>query len=98
MGCLLAFGIDRQIPSQVDSMQTWWLQARECFSSKDRKGFDTLVILISWRLWKQRNARVFQNLNKQYSVEGLIDQITQDWEQWATAGLGGCISYARVVH
>jgi hypothetical protein len=25
------------------------------------KGFDTLVVLISWLIWKQRNDRVFNN-------------------------------------
>jgi type IV secretory pathway component VirB8 len=68
LGYLQQFGIDRQIPTQEDSMQSWWMQARERFNKKDRKAFDTMVILISCRLWKQRNARVFQNQDKQYSV------------------------------
>jgi hypothetical protein len=56
------------------------------------------VILISWRLWKQRNARVFGNTTRQFSEEALVDQILLDWELWTKAGLGGCVSFARVVH
>jgi hypothetical protein len=26
-----------------------------------RKGFDSAVLLVSWRLWKKRNSRVFDN-------------------------------------
>jgi hypothetical protein len=43
---------------------------REQFRSKEKKGFDSLVILVSWRLWRQRNARVFQNASNQFSVMG----------------------------
>jgi hypothetical protein len=71
------------------------MQAREGYSEKDRKAFDTMVILITWRLWKQRKARAFQNPAKRYSVHGLIEQIVQKWEQWATAGLGEGVSPTR---
>jgi hypothetical protein len=57
-----------------------------------------LVILISWRLSKQRNARVFDNVTRQFSGEALVDQIMLEWELWSKAGLGGCHFFARVVH
>jgi hypothetical protein len=38
----------------------------------------TLVVLVSWRLWRQRNARCFNNTEKQFSVQGLIDQVVAD--------------------
>jgi hypothetical protein len=62
-------------------MQSWWSQTRAHFQSKETRGFDSLVVLVSWRLWRQRNARCFQNTQKQYSVRGLIEQIMADWRQ-----------------
>jgi hypothetical protein len=81
-----------------DTPQTWWLTARRRVERRDRRTFDTLVLLVCWRLWKQRNARVFQNARRQYSVVGLIEQVLADWDQWIKAGLGGRAAFARVVH
>jgi hypothetical protein len=96
--CLQTFGLELAIPTASDSLQSWWFEARKRFGKKEKRGFDTLVILISWRLWKQRNARVFGNITRQFSEEALVDQIMLDWELWTKAGLGGCVSFARVVH
>jgi hypothetical protein len=86
------------IPDAHDTIQSWWLSARRGIASRDRRGFDSLVILIGWRLWKQRNARCFQNVSRQFSVQGLVNQIVDEWKQWYLAGLGGSRNFARVVH
>jgi hypothetical protein len=91
-------GLSLPIPTVTDSLQSWWFEVRKRFGRKEKRGFDTLVILISWRLWKQRNARVFDNISRQFSKEALVAQIMLDWELWAKAGLGGCLFFARVVH
>ena len=39
--------------------------------------------------WKQRNARVFANVNKQKSVEAFIYQILDEWSMWKRAKPGG---------
>jgi hypothetical protein len=98
VGCLVALGIDIAAPMVNDSLQEWWKVARGRFKRKEKHGFDALVILISWRLWKQRNARVFNNPRKQFSVQGLVDQVLAEWAQWSVAGLGGCSRFQRVVH
>lgn len=86
------------LPQLTDSLQLWWRRERSRFSNKDRRGLDTFVILGCWRLWKQRNARVFHNTRGQFSVSGLVEQIIADWNLWRSAGLGGSNSFARVVH
>jgi hypothetical protein len=53
-----------------DSLQEWWKRARCRLGGKEKHYLDTFVILVSWMLWKQRNARVFQNPNKQFTVPG----------------------------
>jgi hypothetical protein len=54
--------------------------------------------LVCWRLWKQRNARVFNNISKQYSALGLVMQVLADWNHWIIDGIGGREAFARVVH
>jgi hypothetical protein len=80
-GCLQGLQLGVDPPLQDDTMQSWWSQTRARFRSKETRGFDSLVVLVSWRLWRQRNARCFQNTQKQYSVRGLIEQIMADWRQ-----------------
>jgi hypothetical protein len=72
-GCLQRLDLDLDTPQVAEPWQDWWLRVRAVFRTKERRGFDALVILVSWRLWRQRNARCFQNVNKQYSVQGLIE-------------------------
>jgi hypothetical protein len=96
--CLRAFGLTVPILTATDSLRSWWFEARKRFRRKEKRGFDTLVTLISWRLWKQRNARVFDNGTRQFSEEALVDQILAEWDLWSKAGLGGCFFFARVVH
>ena len=74
------------------------IEREKKFRKKDKRAFDTIVILFAWRLWKQRNARAFNNPAGQFSVEGLAAQIVDEWKQWMLAGLGGSSEFARVVH
>ena len=39
----------------------WWAWARRRVPRGSRKGFDSLVMLTCWVLWKERNARTFRN-------------------------------------
>jgi hypothetical protein len=58
---------------------------------KDRRGFDALVILTAWMLWKQRNARVFNNDRQQCNVPQLVVRIKDEFALWKLArrGVGG---------
>ena len=40
----------------------WWLRARKLVTKPFRRGFDSLVFLIGWMLWKERNARTFRSV------------------------------------
>ncbi|KAK1601663.1 hypothetical protein QYE76_053391 [Lolium multiflorum] len=85
-------------PTADGQWNEWWLTTRARVRANERRTFDTLVILVSWRLWKQRNARAFDNRRWQFSVEGLVEQVLADWALWTKAGLRGCSTFARVVH
>ena len=47
------------------------------------------MILIVWALWKQRNARLFNNVRQQFSVTVLVDRIVDEFKLWREAGVGG---------
>uniref|UniRef100_A0A0E0FFZ7 Uncharacterized protein n=1 Tax=Oryza nivara TaxID=4536 RepID=A0A0E0FFZ7_ORYNI len=39
---------------------------RNHFPQKQRKGFDTVVILVAWSIWKERNNRVFKHRQRSW--------------------------------
>jgi hypothetical protein len=52
------FNMQRLVPSSSDMIQAWWLCSRKCVPKPSRKGFATVVLLISWLLWRERNDRI----------------------------------------
>jgi hypothetical protein len=74
------------------TLEAWWEAARQLVHKKDRRGFDALVMLTAWMLWKQRNARVFNNVRQQMqcAAAGCQDQggvcLVEDGEErsWRT--------------
>jgi hypothetical protein len=48
-----------------------------------RRGFDSLVLLVSWEVWKERNKRTFDNISKT-SVQ-LLSQIHDEGDSWIAA-------------
>jgi hypothetical protein len=37
----------------------WWRHAMQQIEKQHRKGFNSLVVLVAWWIWKHRNACVF---------------------------------------
>jgi hypothetical protein len=61
-------GAEFPIPSDIfQSTEDWWLEARKRVPKELRRDFDTFCILVHWRLWKERNARIFQQENSPVS-------------------------------
>ena len=52
--------------------------------SPSRKGMHTAIILISWEIWKERNARVFNNKFTMPSI--LFQRIKTEGRIWILAG------------
>jgi hypothetical protein len=80
-------------PNPPDRLSTHarWLQFRgQCLDSK-RKGFDSLFALVSWHIWKERNARVFRGAVE--SVQQLLVAIRREAQSWMDAGAAklGCL-------
>jgi hypothetical protein len=50
-----------------DTIEELWINECRCLRRTERKGFDIVVCLICYTLWKNRNAWVFENVAKQHS-------------------------------
>jgi hypothetical protein len=49
-----------------------------------RQGFDSVVLLVSWRLWRERNSRVFDNIS--ITVDQARRVVLDEGDEWITAG------------
>jgi len=70
-------------PAQDDSFYDWWLASRKQVPKIKRRGFDELVLLVGWMLWKERNARTFRGETR--SANQLVLAIQEDAMQWIHA-------------
>jgi hypothetical protein len=57
------------------------------FNGDHRKGIDTLFGLVSWQLWKERNARCFRGATT--SAGDTMQIIKSEGERWVQAGAEG---------
>ncbi|CAN6373551.1 unnamed protein product [Urochloa humidicola] len=73
------------------SLQVWWTHLRRQVQAQKRKGFDSLFALVSWQIWKERNARVFRGATSQ--PRQLLQQIKIEGDNWISAGARqlGCL-------
>jgi hypothetical protein len=59
-----------------------WLPNEGNHEKTKRKGFDSIVILIRWRLSKHRDAWVFGNVQKQWDATKLSRLVVEKTKQW----------------
>lgn len=46
------------------SLADWWASARKKLPKPDRRDFDSIILLVSWLLWLERNRRVFDKQSR----------------------------------
>jgi hypothetical protein len=68
----------------VRTFSAWWCWAASSLPKEKRKGFNSLVILVAWTLWKHRNACVFEGLNP--SVPLVCQEVGKETELYCLAG------------
>jgi hypothetical protein len=54
-------GLQHLAPDHDANLPDWWCDSRKRVPKAQRKGFDSMVVLACWGLWKERNRRVFNN-------------------------------------
>lgn len=78
-------------PSPGLTVIEWWLQKRLGMNKPKKKGLDSTFMLISWKLWKERNDRVF-SINQTKTVAQLIYGILEEAQLWIEAGAKHMVS------
>ncbi|CAO2174480.1 unnamed protein product [Urochloa humidicola] len=69
--------------SEVDIV-TWFHDLAGSSSNTEAKGTRSLVILVVWTIWCERNARIFNNYEKPPSK--IVDDIRDAARLWRAAG------------
>jgi hypothetical protein len=67
-------GLQAVMPDSNSRLATWWFQSRKQVDKSGCNGFNCLVLLVIWLLWKERN----QQFSVQLSHFGTEDQ---GWDQ-----------------
>ncbi|EEE56168.1 hypothetical protein OsJ_05086 [Oryza sativa Japonica Group] len=70
---------------EEENLTDWWTNARRFFRTGYRDIFDSVVALICWSLWKERNVRIFEQ--KVRTPEQLVEDIKEEILVWKTAGV-----------
>jgi hypothetical protein len=60
------------------------LGARKLVPKAQRKGFDSIVFVVGWILWKERNARTFDS--KSSSLPEVLLCVLEEARLWFRAG------------
>jgi hypothetical protein len=74
------------LPSQ-DSFEDWWRQSSIQVQGQAREGFNSLVILGAWVVWKHRNQYLFQGASP--SVAAVLQVVREEALLWTLAGARG---------
>lgn len=83
--CFRRYGFAYFQPSREETLADWWLRMRKSMPKPGRKQYDSLLILVAWSIWLERNARVFRN-NDRWPVN-LVEHISSELQQWGSACL-----------
>jgi hypothetical protein len=83
---LARVGLQHLAPESITTLADWWLQTRRDIPDSHRRAFDSLVLLVAWVIWKERNARTFRSTARTSSQ--VIDAVTDELNTLVTAGYG----------
>lgn len=78
-----------RVPPKTDwttfaSIEDWWT-AVGSMNGAPLKGWRSLIILVCWELWKERNARVFQRVFLQSGQQTRKMEEARCWVLWSQA-------------
>lgn len=72
-------------PTPAIDILDWWLELRHGHNGLKQRGIDSMVQLILWCLWKERNTRVFEGAAGR-SVSDMVHHIWSEGLTWISAG------------
>jgi hypothetical protein len=72
------------MPVGDDDLGEWWIQQRGYIDQASKSLFDFLLLLITGKVWKERNCRVFRRIPS--PVQDVVRAAVQEGEDWASLG------------
>jgi hypothetical protein len=88
-------GLQDLVPQpEVQSFDDWWRQGSSSVGEQLRNGYNSLVILGAWSIWKHRNRCVFNGLSP--SVSAALLAAREEALSWTMAGAKG-LSFLQAV-
>jgi hypothetical protein len=81
------------VPGQEDCFMDRWLCNLKLVQKEMRRGFNSMVVLVAWMIWKERNDRVF-NSSIRHAAQ-LSTWIREEGRQWVLVGYS---SQMELVH
>ena len=79
-----SLGLDPTNWNATDTLMDWFHGLAGDSSSTLAAGSRSLAILVTWSIWKERNACVFNNTEK--TVARLVEEIKDEARLWCQAG------------
>ncbi|KAM0921177.1 hypothetical protein ACQ4PT_007069 [Festuca glaucescens] len=73
-------------PLADSAIVDWWPDAEQRLQAKDRKSFNSMVLLVSRSIWLQRNARVFDR--DDMPAHTLLELVDSEWLAWQRCRCG----------
>jgi len=70
-----------------ETQKDWWRKSARKVQKQHRKGFNSLVILGAWILWKHRNACVFNGSAP--SIPTALQAFKDESHLWVVGGAKG---------
>lgn len=97
--CQASETVDHLFLGCVFSREVWFLclrplQLSALVDSASRSAFDSLLLLITWTLWKERNGRVFGR--SPCTVLQVAQAVFREGEQWAMGGFAPMKALAQL--
>ena len=82
---LRKIGWDRVTPSTLTfNFPSWWTDARKQIPKVGRRGFNSLVILVCWIIWKERNDRTFDHCVR--TIDDIVLRVLDEIKAWSLMG------------
>jgi hypothetical protein len=69
--------------SEFNSVERWWTSMVLAHGGR-RKAMASLLMLIAWDIWNERNARTFKNLSTMPTI--IFNRIKSEARTWVIAG------------
>jgi hypothetical protein len=81
---LSPLGLPVLAPQHTEDATSWWLRQWLHIDAAFRPAFNSLVLLVAWVVWKERNGRTFSH--DANGIWELLQKAVREADDWVKAG------------